>query len=286
MPATHPVAGPPESVTHAPARQVRVEFIMGTAVTIDVRPPFVSDLAFDAAFAGLRDIDQRFSLYLDTSELSRLATGAISESDLSADVRWVLAVCDDLARTSRGAFDARTHRRDGVVDPSAIVKGWAVEEAARSLQAAGAANLFVGAGGDIVTRGEAAPGAAWRIGIRHPEDVTKIAAVIELHDGAVATSGLYERGAHIVDPRTGAVPNGLLSMTVVGPDLTWADAYATTAFVIGLGGLGWVDARPGYGAIAITDTHEVVWTPSIDRRLASDGPVSGISADSHDILLS
>lgn len=255
---------------------------MGTAVTVDIRAPFVPPGAVSAAFEVLRDIDRRFSLYREDSELGRLAAGTLAETDLSADVRWVLAACDDLARTSNGAFDARRHRRDGIVDPSGLVKGWAVEEAAQHLAASGAVNLFVAAGGDIVTRGEAAPGEPWHIGIRHPDDATQVAAVLSMRDRAIATSGLYERGAHITDPRTGSTPGGLVSFTVIGPDLTWVDAYATAGFVMGLDGLAWVDAHPGYGALAITDSREVVWTPVIDRHLVPDADVGDeFSGESH-----
>lgn len=255
---------------------------MGTAVTVDVRAPFVSEDAVGEVLEILHDIDRRFSLYREDSELRRLAAGSVREEDLSSDVRWVLAACDDLARTSDGAFDARHHRADGIVDPSGLVKGWAVEEALRRLVAAGAANLFITLGGDVATRGEAAPGKAWRVGIRHPEDGTRVAAVLAIRDGAVATSGLYERGEHIRDPRTGVVPHELVSLTVVGPDLAWADAYATAGFVMGIDGLAWIDDHPGYGALAITAGREVIWTPLIDRvRVIDRAGGAAFSEDSH-----
>ena len=259
-----------------PRRRLRVEHIMGTAVTIDARAPFTEEAVLDAAFASVRDIDARFSLYREDSELSRLARGEIAISDLSPDVRWVLAASDDLARTSGGAFDARRHRPDGIVDPSGLVKGWAVESAAQLLVERGARNLFMAAGGDIVTRGRPSPGQGWRIGIQHPTVKGSVAAVLAMGDGAVATSGLYERGEHIVDPRTGAAPVGLLSMTVVGPDLAWADAYATAGFVMGLDGLAWVHAHPGYGALAITASSKVVWTPTIEARLIREPDTAAI----------
>ena len=260
---------------------------MGTAVTFDVRAPFAALPAIEAACGVLHDVDRRFSLYRADSELGRLAAGSIVESDLSADVRWVLAACDELARTSDGAFDARRHRSDGIVDPSGFVKGWAVEEAARHLDADGASNYLVIAGGDILARGEAAPGERWRIGIRHPEIGDGIAAVLAIGRGAVATSGLYERGDHIREPRTGATPGTLLSFTVVGPDLAWADAYATAGFVMGLDGLAWVEAHPGYGAIAITTAREVLWTPRADALAvpASTAPAP-LSGTSHAATLS
>jgi thiamine biosynthesis lipoprotein len=249
-----------------PKRVVHVEPVMGTVVSFDIRAPFASPGAIRASCNVLHDIDRRFSLYRPDSELGRLAAGEIVEDELSPDVRWVLAACDELARTSGGAFDARGHRPDGVVDPSGFVKGWAVEEAVRHLDADGATNYLVGAGGDLVVRGAPEPGEQWRIGIRHPEIPDKVGAVVAMTRGAVATSGLYERGDHILDPRDGRPPRSLLSFTVIGPDLGWADAYATAGFVMGLDGLGWVESHPGYGAMAITTDHRVVWAPLADAR--------------------
>jgi thiamine biosynthesis lipoprotein len=252
------------------SRLVHVEHVMGTAVSIHVRAPLPAAGTIEAACAVLHDIDRRFSLYRPDSELGRLARGEIDETGLSSDVRWVLAACDDLARTSGGAFDARRHRADGVVDPSGFVKGWAVEEAARCLDDAGARNYVFAAGGDILARGESEPGRPWRVGVRHPGDAATVLAVLAVRDGAVATSGLYERGVHIRDPRTAAVPDELLSLTVVGPSLAWADAYATGAFAMGLEGLSWVHRHPGYGALAVTLDARVTWTSLVDGRLVRE----------------
>ena len=145
----------------------------------------------------------------------------------------MLAVCDHLAATSGGAFDARTAGVGGRLDPSGYVKGWAVEEAAWLLDDAGADDYLLNAGGDLIARGEASPGRPWRIGIRHPDQADRLATVLEVRDRAVATSGTYERGDHLVDPRTGDRATGLRSLTVVGPRLGFVDAYATAAFVMG-----------------------------------------------------
>ncbi len=178
-----------------------------------------------------------------------------------------------------GAFDARRHRPDGLPDPSGYVKGWAIEEAAWILDSAGARNYWVNAGGDIVARGEAAPGEPWRVGIRHPDRADRVAAVLAVSDRAVATSGSYERGDHILDPRRGdelaaglsdhrgAIPTGLRSVTVVGPALAFTDAYATALFVMGLDGLRWLSAHPDYEALAITADDLVVRTQGMERYL-------------------
>jgi FAD:protein FMN transferase len=241
---------------------------MGTMVGIDVRDPGLASEVLDAVFAYLHDIDRRFSTFKPDSEISRLGRAELTEGQASPDVREVLALCDDLCRTSGGYFDARGHRPDGRLDPSGLVKGWSIEEAAGRLEAAGGRNFTVNAGGDVVARGSPVPGRAWRVGIRHPKQPDRVAAVLAIHDGAVATSGAYERGDHVVDPHTRRPPSGLLSVTVVGPSLTYADAYATTAFAMGLQGLAWVAEHAGYGAYGITTDERSVWTAEIERILA------------------
>ena len=248
----------------------RVEQLMGTVVGVDVRQPApmaVVEPALTAFFGTLRDIEARFSPFLADSEVSRISDGRLAEAEASQDVRFVLSACDHLTVTSGGAFDARRHRADGRLDPSGFVKGWAIDEAAQHLDDAGLACYAINAGGDVVVRGAPEPDRGWLVGVQHPWIRDRIAARLELRGGAAATSGLYERGAHIRDPRSGETPRELASLTVVGPELTWADAYATAAFPMGLGGLAWVERHAGYGAIAITSDERLVWSPGVARLL-------------------
>jgi FAD:protein FMN transferase len=244
---------------------------MGTAVGIDVRGPTVLDAAVDEAFGRFRAIDARFSTFRGDSEVSRYGRGEVPDDDLSGELREVLDLCEAIRIRSDGVFDIRRHRADGVVDPSGLVKGWAVEEATAILQRAGARNFAVNAGGDIVVRGQPAPGRAWRVGIQHPEIRQAMAAVLEVRDLAVATSGAYERGEHVVDARRGAPPTDLLSATVVGPSLTFADAYATAAFAMGIEGVSWVAGLPGYEGCVITTGHRFIWTDGFEELLVRTG---------------
>lgn len=245
----------------------RVEHVMGTAIGIRVRDAGVPLTALDDAFGWFRDVDERFSTYRSESEISRIARGELPEREASLDVRQVLALCDELAAESDGFFDARHHRADDALDPSGVVKGWSVDEAALLLDAAGARNFAINAGGDILVRGEPAPGRGWRVGIRHPFITDRVARVLEVRRGAVATSAAYERGDHITVPGADEAPRELLSVTVVGPSLTYADAYATTAFAMGLAGLDWVARHPGYGVYAITADQRVLWSPAVGPLL-------------------
>jgi thiamine biosynthesis lipoprotein len=238
--------------------RLQVEQIMGTAIGIDLRDELVPAAAVGDAFASLRRADDRFSTYKPDSEVSRLGRGEIKLDECSLELRRVLALAEQLRFESHGHFDVHRHDADGRLDPSGVVKGWAVEEAAWILDAAGARNYAINAGGDVLVRGEPLPGEPWRIGIRHPRQADAVARVLELRSGAVATSGAYERGDHITNPISAAAPRDWLSLTVVGPSLTLADAYATAAFAMGAPGLAWVTAHPGYRAIGIT-ADEVRW---------------------------
>jgi thiamine biosynthesis lipoprotein len=248
---------------------VRVEQVMGTAISLDLRDPAVPPAAVDAMFDHLRDIDARFSTYRPDSEISRLGRGELTPDACSPDVREVLVRCEALRTLSHGYFDIKASRADGGLDPSGFVKGWAVEAAAGILDAAGARNYCLNAGGDVITRGEPEPGRRWRVGIRHPELPDMLATVLETRDLAVATSGAYERGEHITNPRTGRPPDGLLSVTVVGPRLSEADAYATAAFAMGPFGLTWIAGLAGYAGCMITAERRRVWTPEFARYTAA-----------------
>jgi len=243
------------------ARLAEVRHIMGMPIGIDVRDPHGVDV--DVAFDWLREVDATFSTYRDDSDVSRLDRGEVIVAECRPEVEEVLTKCLQLERATHGYFSVRPAGR---LDPSGFVKGWAVAEAARRLATAGAENFCINAGGDIVARGRAAPDRPWRVGIRHPEDLETLAAVLAVEDLAVATSGHYERGAHIVDPHTGRPPSGLLSVTVVGPDLGSADAYATAAYAMGADGPAWTATLTGYDAMCITTDHRVLSTPGFARH--------------------
>jgi thiamine biosynthesis lipoprotein len=267
------------------ARRVRVEHVMGTAVSLDLRAPWVEELAVEAFFDWLRSVDSRFSTYRPDSLVSRLRRGEISVDETDDDFREVLTMCAAVKRDSGGAFDIWRWSQEGV-DPSGLVKGWSIDRGARILADAGARNFCINAGGDVLARGEAAPGRPWRIGIRHPLLSDEIAAVVVCRDLAVATSGEYERGRHIVDPRGGSGPSGLLSLTVAGASLAYADAYATAGFAMGRFGIGWMGELVGYAGLAITDRSRVLWTAAFDELVERNGPNSPVSSPPDCRLLS
>jgi FAD:protein FMN transferase len=244
-------------------RVTEVRHVMGMPVGIDVADGRGVDV--DTAFDWLREIDATFSTYRDDSDISRLDRGELTIADCRPEVDEVLTRCLALERATGGFFSARPAGR---LDPSGLVKGWAVDGAAQRLAAGGAERFCINAGGDVVARGRPAPDRRWRVGIRHPTELDRLAAVVAVEDLAVATSGEYERAGHIVDPHTGAPPTGLLSVTVIGPDLATADAYATAAFAMGADGPAWTASLAGYDAMCITSDHRVLSTPGFTRHRA------------------
>jgi thiamine biosynthesis lipoprotein len=236
---------------------------MGTVVSFDVRGRPADPRILDRAIEWLHHVDETFSTYRSDSEVSRIARGELRVEDAGEELRWVVARCEALRAETNGYFDAFVG--DHRFDPSALVKGWSVQRAADSMAAAGVTDFCINAGGDVATRGTAG-GAPWRVGIRHPHDADAVAAVVEASDGlAVATSGAYERGEHIIDPITGRAPAGVLSVTVTGPDLGTADAYATAAFAMGPDGPAWTLQLDGYEAMTILSDDTVLTTPGFPR---------------------
>ncbi|MFC3452973.1 FAD:protein FMN transferase [Amycolatopsis speibonae] len=240
----------------------RVEQVMGLPVSVDVRAGGeLVDHAIDGVFGWLREVDARFSPFKAGSEVCRYDRGELAPSELSDDLLEVLSLCDHYERLSGGAFTARLPGRR--LDPNAMVKGWAVQRAASLLLAEGLDVFCVNAGGDVVTSGEPEPGRAWRVGIRHPERFDAICAVVESSGGAVATSAEYERGAHILDGRTGRPATGLLSVTVAAGDLVTADSLATAAFALGTEGIAWIASQPDCQVLIVDANRQVHRSPGL-----------------------
>ena len=263
--------------------QVHVEEVMGTMVSIDVRAPFVHDAAIGSVVRWLHEVDARFSTYRESSEIMQVARNEISIAQRSQDMRDVLDACSDLVRVTGGAFDPYCVAGPSgtLLDPSGYVKGWSVQRAAELLESHGATNFCINAGGDIAIRGVPARGALWQIGIRHPLQADQLAAVVGASGPlAIASSATYERGAHIIDPHTGAPAGAALAATVVGPDAGIADAFATAVFVMGIDGLDWIERQAGYEAYVITTDHTTAWSSGFPKAIEPRTPERATTAPS------
>ncbi|MFJ6508427.1 FAD:protein FMN transferase [Streptomyces sp. NPDC091879] len=260
-----------EPAEEAPPPLRHAEEVMGTVFSFDVRGGDQDTVraALEEAVAQLHRVDAVFSTYRDDSQISRLARGELTVEECDEEVAEVLALGAEAQRISDGWFSTRY---GGRLDPTGIVKGWAAERAALRLAEAGASGVSVNGGGDVQLCGVPGSHRPWRIGVSDPLRPGALAAVVSAAGAdelAVATSGTAERGAHIVDPRTGRpAVTDLLAVTVVGPRLTWVDAWATAAFAMGSrAGLDWLESLPDVEGLLVTAGDEVRCTDGLARRL-------------------
>lgn len=215
----------------------------------------VGERAWQEALAELRWADEVFSTWRPDSQVSRLGRGELTLDECDPVVAEVLRLGDDAKASSHGAFDVWLPDADGVrrLDPSGVVKGWAVDRAVAPLLALADTDVCLSAGGDMVCHVADPDGEAWMVGIEDPLDPTRLVAQVPVHRGAVATSGSAHRGTHVVDARSGESPRELASVTVIGAHLTSVDIDATSALALGLDGPAWLRSRLRTGVVVWAD---------------------------------
>jgi len=234
-----------------------VAHLMGMPVSVALRGRHADDArageAWESCIAELTEVDRVFSTYRRDSLVSRLGRGEIALADCPGEVHEVLALAERARVESRGAFDVRRPGPDGVptLDPSGVVKGWAVQRAFAHLRALPDTDACLSAGGDMLCHVADDSRPAWRVGIEDPLDPQRLVATVELRRGAVATSGTAHRGEHITDARTGDVPGSVASVTVLADSLTWADIDATAAYALDGDALTWLRGRPGRRGVVV-----------------------------------
>lgn len=230
------------------------EKVMGTVVTFDFYDDDAAsqDLAplLAEAIDTLHEADHVFSTYATDSPISRLRRGEITLDQCTSLVLEVLELCRDARTISDGWFDPWS--LPGGVDPTGFVKGWAAQRSLDVLRRSGIRGALVNAAGDTASFGGPQPGAEFRIGIVDPARTQRLACIVN-SPGAVATSGVYERGDHLIDPRTGRPASRAASATVTGTDLGLADALATALAVAGEQALPLIEGLDDYEALIIAD---------------------------------
>ena len=245
--------------------QLRRQFpVWGTIVDVDCSGVNVSaaelDRAMNSVIAFCEDVDRDFSTYKNGSWVSRLRRGEVAIEQCPDDVIEVWDLCAQAKWLSDGAFDPWAVT--GGFDPSGLVKGWAADICADMLVQAGAQHVQVNAAGDLALRGgyfDSTDGCVkpWKIGVVNPDNKQEVLQIFEITDGAIATSGTYERGAHITDPYTGMIAIGAKSATVVGAAGWLCDAMATGLMVAGQDAARWFTQPElsGY-QVWVIDRHE------------------------------
>ena len=244
----------------------QTRLLMGMPITLEVEDATVTHSDFDTVFAYFVTVDETFSTYKVTSEISKINTGELSIANASTDVRTILALSEQTKKDTHGYFDIY---HDGVCDPSGIVKGWAISHAADMLKAQGFCNFYVDAGGDVQVVGNK-NGQLWRVGIRNPFNRNEYVKVLALTDRGVATSGTAIRGQHIYDPhQQNMALTDIVSMTVIGLNIYDADRFATAAFAMGRQGIQFIETLAGFEGYMIDASARATFTSGFERYVLS-----------------
>ena len=239
---------------------------MGMPITVEIVGA-ADDALHRDVFAWFEAVDRRFSPYRADSELSRMNAGEIAGAAASDEMREVLGLAEQTRQETDGYFDIRLP--DRTLDPSGIVKGWAILKAAQLIGARGVRDFFVDAGGDIQASGRNGRSEPWSVGIRSPFNPEEIVKVVYPNGAGVATSGSYVRGQHIYDPHAPArAIADIVSLTVIGPDVLAADRFATAAFAMGKAGIGFIERLPGFEGYVIGADRMATMTSGFSRYTA------------------
>lgn len=242
--------------------------MMGMPITVEVVDPWVRADALEAVFDYFQYVDEKFSTYKPDSEITRINQGRLSLESASRDMRTVFFLAEKTRLETSGYFDIS---RDGMLDPSGLVKGWAIFHAAQLLAERGFENYYVDAGGDIQASGHNAKGQDWRVGIRNPFDQREIVKVLAIRDAGVATSGTYVRGQHIYNPYAAGRPiTDIVSLTVVGTNIYEADRFATAAFAMGRDGILFIERQPGLEGYMIDSGGLATYTSGFEKVVCHD----------------
>ncbi|MEZ4670980.1 MAG: FAD:protein FMN transferase [Anaerolineae bacterium] len=247
-------------------RETRI--LMGMPVIVEVVDANVTQQNINAIYDYFTYVDSTFSTYKEDSEISRINRDELTLAEASEDMRTIFGLAEQTRLETEGYFNI-THK--GVTDPSGIVKGWAIQNAAGILHTMGFKNYYVDAGGDIQAAGSSPEGRSWRVGIQNPFNLMEIVKVVSIGSGAIATSGTYVRGQHIYDPINNTPSlDTVVSITVVGPNIYDADRYATAAFAMGEQGIYFIERLPGYEGYMIDKTGRATLTSGFEEYVIHD----------------
>ena len=238
--------------------------LMGMPITVEIVDPQANEKTFEEVYGYFAHVDEKFSTYKPTSEITAINEGALALENASEEMQLVFAMCGETKRETAGYFDIKTPR--GAYDPSGLVKGWSIWNAAQLLEKNGFENFYIDAGGDIQPHGHNADGEPWAVGIKNPFNQSENVKVVYVSDEGVATSGTYIRGKHIYNPQNGNQPaDEIVSLTVIGPNINDADRFATAAFAMGAAGINFIEQLSGYEGYMIDKNKIATMTSGFEK---------------------
>lgn len=245
-------------------KQTRI--VMGMPVILEVIDSSVTGKTFDAVFDYFGYVDRKFSTYKPDSEISLINRHELTLEQSSDDMRAIFILAEQTRLETDGYFDIE---RKGLYDPSRIVKGWAIYNAAEILRQAGIENYYVYAGGDIQVSGKNDRGQDWRVGIENPFNPAEIVKVLSIQNCGIATSGTYVRGQHIYNPKNPDQPIAeIVSLTVIGPNIYEADRFATAAFAMESDGINFIEKLEGFEGYMIDQHGIATYTSGFERYVS------------------
>jgi len=241
---------------------------MGMPITVEIIDTAAADPIFDEVYAYFEYVDEKFSTYKETSEISKINRNELSIHEASADMQKIFALSEETLQETNGFFNIKHGEQ---YDPSGIVKGWSILNAATILLHNGFENFYVEAGGDIQAHGFNQDGGSWRVGIRNPFNPAEIVKVVGISNCGMATSGTYVRGQHIYNPYNEYQPiTDIMSITVIGPDIYEADRFATAAFAMGKTGIYFIERLEGFEGYMIDEHQLATYTTGFESYVLYD----------------
>ena len=240
--------------------------LMGMPITVEIIDDSVYQNDIDCIFDYFKFVDQKFSTYKKDSEISLINANKIESSNFSPEMKEIFSASEETSKLTFGYFNIMT--LCGICDPSGIVKGWAIHNAANLLKKRGFKSFYIDAGGDIQVSGKNRSREKWKVGIRNPFNTGEIIKVLELEDCGIATSGSYIRGDHIYNPNNkGEIIKNIVSITVVGSNVYDADRFATSAFAMGLSGISFIEDLDGFEGYAIDANSVATFTSNFEKYI-------------------
>lgn len=236
---------------------------MGMPITVEIIDLAATENIFQSVYDYFSHIDETFSTYKITSEISAINNSGKPRGEWSEEMNMIFLLAEETRKATGGYFDIK--KPDGGYDPSGIVKGWAIWNAAKLLEKRGFENFYVDAGGDIQPQGHNSDGGKWSVGIKNPWNASENVKVVYVTDEGVATSGTYIRGEHIYNPKTGAAANEMMSLTVIGPNIYEADRFATAAFAMGKNAIHFIESLPGFEGYMIDNDKIATMTTGFEK---------------------
>lgn len=232
--------------------------LMGMPITVEIIGPKVTKEVINNVFDYFDRVDHKYSPYKIDSDVGKINNHQLLPKQYDDELKLVLELCEKTKQETSGYFNIE---HNGKIDPSGLVKGWAIQNAAELVKEAGFINYYIEAGGDIQVAGKNGKGETWVVGIRNPFNKAEIVKVLQVSNCGVATSGTYERGQHVYNPITGSDKiTDVVSLTVIGSNVYEADRFATAAFAMGKVGINFIEGLFGFEGYQVDNAGLATFT--------------------------